>query len=434
MLASKGDKMGRMTAIRWKVKVVVSGVIAAALVGLACLGLESAPLSTELSASRTVGPTLYVSPHGNDSANACTRVSRPCQTIAHAVSVAPSGATVVVEPGLYQVKIVGGIDLTQPVTIKALGHVVVTGTGPIFDLYNASSPMSGVHGVTIEGIHFQNVTGSGYNGVITVPGYGARDVTIADNTFSNITDEAIGYHGNPSPFLTGSNWRIIGNTINGVTHSSRSGIWLGNLSNSVIADNSISNVGHAGIILNAFSASPPSNNNNQILDNRISNAPYEGIQVAFGNSVLVKGNVIFRAGTHCMGAAAGSGCGAAAGASSSAIMLYNPGQTNITVIDNTASQSFNGLTVGPASSATALGVLGAGVVAIHNDFVADSNAGVANFAASESAPLNAVLNWWGCASGPNTGNCSSTIGSVDVVPWLTHAVHASHGPRYAFNG
>jgi hypothetical protein len=429
--------MGWVRVILAHSKVVAFGAAAFVLAGATFLGSANSPLMGQLSASRSVSSVLYVSPHGSDSANACTQVFRPCQTIAHAVSVAPSGATILVEPGLYRVAIPGGIDLFQPVTIKAIGHVVLTGKGPIFDLYNTSSPMSGVHRVTIEGFHFQNVTGSGYNGVITVPGYGASDVTIADNTFSHITDEAIGYHGNnAAPFLIGSHWRIVGNTIDGVTHSSRSGIWLGNLSGSVIADNSISNVGHAGIILTATSTSPATNSNNQILNNRISDVPHEGIQVAFGNSVLVKGNVISRAGTYCMDASAASGCASSTGATSSAIMLNNPGQTNITVIDNSTSQSFNGLTVGPPTSSSTGGVLGTGVVVLHNSFVGDSNAGVANFARSSSAPLNAMLNWWGCPSGPNTGNCSSTLGSVDYTPWLTHAIRSTnaHGHRGPFGG
>ena len=44
---------------------------------------------------------LYVSPSGNDTANACTTPATPCATIAHAVDQACAGATVNVRPGTY---------------------------------------------------------------------------------------------------------------------------------------------------------------------------------------------------------------------------------------------------------------------------------------------------------------------------------------------
>lgn len=395
-----------------------SGLVATSVLLAASTGSAFADQGNGRGARPHSGSTLYVSPHGTDTANSCTHRSNPCQTIGHAVSVAPKGATVLVEAGTYSISgsTSGGVDLFQPVTLRAEGHVVLTGSGPIFNLYNSSTPTSGVVGVRIEGFNFQDVTGSGYNGVITVPGYGAGDVTIADNTFSNTTDEAIGYHGNnglTSPL--GTNWHIVRNRISHVTSPRRSGMFLGGLSDSVIKGNIISDTGHAGIILTANGSTPPSNNDNQVRGNQVRNVPFEGIQVAFGNGILVAGNTIFNAGT------AGTLPGNPAASSTSAIMLFNADQTNITVLDNSATHSFNGLAVGqPPYSGT--GTMGTGIVVLHNDFADETNAGIADYAPAGSSPLNAMLNWWGCASGPNTAGCSSTVGSVDDTPWLTHPV------------
>ncbi len=402
---------------------------------LALLGASAAfPMASALAGpnpppppKHPTGVVLYVSPHGTDTSNSCTTRNDPCQTIQHAVAVAPSKATIEVEPGTYTVDIAststnpyGGIDIFQPVSIEAQGHVVITGTGPIFTLYDSSSPSSGVTGVTIEGFAFDDITGSGYNGVITTPGYGSGDVTIARNTFSDITDEAVGYHGNQglaSPLGTG--WRVVGNTVTEVTHSTRSGMFFGDLSDSVIEANTISDTGHAGILLTAVGASPASNSNNEVIGNQVSDVPYEGIQVAYGNGILIRDNSVSHAGLACMVSSPPSGCASGALSSASAIMLYNPGQTNITVIDNSATDSYNGLAVGQPPYSPSEN-LGAGIAVLRNDFTNDVHAGIADYAPTTSAALNAMLNWWGCAAGPNATGCTGTIGSVDYTPWATH--------------
>ncbi len=403
------------------VKRLSSGSRTMILAGSAALlagGIASASLSPALASSRTEGPvpsqTLWVSTHGTDVGNTCTNPANPCLTIAHAVAVAPSGATVKVEPGTYTNAASNGIDLFQPVTIEAVGNVAITGTGPIFNLYNADNPTAGVTGVTIAGFHFENVTGSSYNGVITVPGYGAGNVTVRNNRFTNNTQEAIGYHGNnglAAPLGTG--WKIVRNTILGVTQAGHSGIWLGGLSDSVISRNVVVDTQHAGIILTANGATPPSNNNDKIVQNRVRDVPYEGIQIAYGDGILVRSNVITDAGT------AGTLPANPSASSTSAIMLFNAGQTNVMVIHNTASDSFNGFAVGqPPSSGS--GTLGSGIVVTGNNFANETNAGIADYAPPGSAPLNAMLNWWGCKAGPGTAGCSTVIGSVDYTPWLKH--------------
>jgi len=74
---------------------------AAAMVVLAA----TAALATAATGTATAAPaTLYVSPHGSDSA-ACTS-AHPCRTISHAVSVAASGSIIVVRRGTYHESVV----------------------------------------------------------------------------------------------------------------------------------------------------------------------------------------------------------------------------------------------------------------------------------------------------------------------------------------
>lgn len=389
------------------------------------------------------GTVLYVSTRGSDTGpgtapSSCEAPDQPCATIAHAVSSAPSGATVLVAAGTYTIDLPpnpsspGGIELSRPVTLEARGNVVLTGAGPIFSLYNAADPSAGVVGpITISGFQFQNVTGSGYNGVITTPGYGAGNVTIAGNTFSGTTAEAIGYHGNPGLVAPlGTNWQIVGNRVGDVA-TGANGMFLGDLSDSLIEGNQVSNTGHGGILLTGEATG--ANTHDQILDNVVTDIPYEGIQVADGNGVLVKGNVVSHAGTSCMAPPTPSGCGGGALSSTTAFMLYNADQTNVTLLDNTASDSYDGLTVGqPPYSGSNL--LGTGIAVLENNFTGDTNAGIANFAPAGSAPLDAMLDWWGCRTGPNTAGCSATVGSVEATPWADHPVALPVGPAVPFVG
>ncbi|MFI5274515.1 MAG: nitrous oxide reductase family maturation protein NosD [Ktedonobacterales bacterium] len=116
-------------------------------------------------------PTFYVSPHGSDSSGTGSR-AHPFKTIEHAVTVAPSGASVVVESGVYRedVTITHELRLTgddQP-TIDALHQnngIVIAGPRTAGTV---------VSGFTVEWATFE--------GILAVQTQG---VTIQKNTIRN---------------------------------------------------------------------------------------------------------------------------------------------------------------------------------------------------------------------------------------------------------
>ena len=408
--------------------------------------LGGALLSAAPAGAQVGSATLYVSTTGSSTKNDTSCSTAKYTSIQTAVTAAAPGDTVVVCAGSYTVDIppqgnintptlgenpYGGIDLTQPITVKASGAVTVSGTGPIFVIYypgNATSKAQpgGVTGVTIQGFDFKNVTGSGYNGVISVPGYGAGNVTIKDNVFTTITDEAIGYHGDAgltSPL--GTNFDIVGNTISNVTGNTggsepRSGIWLGNLSDSVITGNSVVDTEYAGIVLTGTSQGDQQHN--LVAGNTIADIPEQGIQVAFGTDDRVSGNDISDAG---LGSTTGNGktlvavfpsYATAVSGRNSAISLYNTNQTDIAVVGNAVAHSYEGIGVGQAN--LTLGSLGSGITLAENEITSDGT-GVANNASSGT--LAASYNYWGCSGGPGTAGCTDATGSVDHTPWLASA-------------
>ncbi|MHB8288937.1 MAG: NosD domain-containing protein [Acidimicrobiales bacterium] len=387
------------------------------------LNVTASGNSNSIASAAGVGTEYNVSSSGTD-ASGCGPVSDPCGTIQYAVNEASPGDTINVEAGKY------ANSSTSPlVTVnKALTFIgnnsTITGTGPSFLLGSTSA---GVTGVTIEGFDFSGITGSGYNGVITVPGYGAGDVVIQNNTFNTTTDEAIGYHGNPgltAPLGTG--FSILNNTITNVTGNSgspRSGMWIGNLSNSVIAGNTITTTAYDGIALTG--AGQGDEQNNAVYDNTVSSVPVAGIQVAFGNNDQVVGNTVSDAGnsTIASGPVSGRNC---------AICLYNTSQTSITVKSNSVTGSYQGIGVGQSTASP--GALESGIVISFNNIVNDppssSPAGGAGLVDNAtSGTLDAVDNWWGCNAGPNTSGCTSIIdtsgSSVNATPFLVLSVTAS---------
>src|SRR5437763_16201482 len=63
------------------------------------------------------GSTLYVSPSGSDTPNACTSPPTACQTIGHALWLAPAGSTINIAPGTYGERLA----LQRAVTLSGAG-------------------------------------------------------------------------------------------------------------------------------------------------------------------------------------------------------------------------------------------------------------------------------------------------------------------------
>jgi putative cell wall-binding protein len=382
------------------------------------------PVSTHVSYRPwlTAPPPLYVSPNGT-STNADTSCSTAAYaSIQSAVNAAVPGATVYVCAGTYTVH---DVVVSKPLILRATGKATLTGTGPIFNLTDGSA---GVTTVTITGFTFSNVTGRGYNGVITVGGYGAGDVTVEHNVFSRTTDEAIGYHGNHGLSGTlGKHWTIETNTISDVTGNTtaRDGMFLGNLSTSIVRGNSITTTAWAGIVLTAGTTPKPGyEHNNEVVDNTVKNVPEEGIQVAFGQNDVVSGNYVDDAG---MGST--TGVAATAGQVSGrncAVCLFDTQQKDISISGNTLTNSYEGVGVGQVSVSSAIGPLGTGIAVTGNNVTGDTQFGVTNDAASGA--LDATGNWWGSASGPHN---ASTNPSGTGSPVSTHVSYRPWCIRFA---
>lgn len=384
--------MNRLTA--WRFLPALVGAAALTVIGAAPPALAAGPHSV-----------LYVSAKGH-AAGPGTR-SAPYQTIAEAVAAAPPGATIKVLPGTYTVS--SPIDLSQSVTIQSAAgasrRVVITGQAPVFLLQDGSS---GVTGVTIKGLVFRNITNASANGVITVPGYGAGDVRILDNTFVNTATQAIGYHGNAGlPAPLGTHFNIVGNRIDQVTGSLQSGIFVGNLMDSRIVDNVVEHTAWAGII--ATAAGPGDTGRLVIARNFVSSVPHEGIQVAFGDHVLVRDNVVTHAGMD--------GYASPNVSMDAAVSLFNTDQSSITVTHNTLVNNYQGVELGQANFPPSLSAVGSNIVIRRNNLVNNPGGDVVNNATSGS--LNATLNWWGTRHGPSP---TDVVGTVLDSPYLRHPV------------
>ena len=349
--------------------------------------------------------TLYVSPSGSSTNGDTSCSTAAYSTVQSAVTAATSGDTIEVCAGTYTVS---DVVVSKPLTLAATGKVTLTGAGPIFNLTDSA----GVRTVAIIGFTFSGVTGTGYNGVITVGGYGAGDVTIEHNVFKTVTDEAIGYHGNPgltSPLGTG--WKIIGNTVTnvtGTTNTPRDGMFLGNLSDSTIENNSVTKTAWAGIILTGTAQGDEASN--IVAYNTVRDVPEEGIQVAFGTGDTVADNLVTNAGKGSTPApVSGRNC---------AVCLYNTGQPGITVIGNTFTTSYEGVGVGQANASP--GALGSGISVTGNTIAGDTTGLVDN---ATSGTLDATRNWWGCSGGPGTAACTTVVSAsgatVNFSSWLT---------------
>jgi len=348
--------------------------------------------------------------------------------IADAVANSSSGDTVKVLPGIYP--------STSPIIITTSSLWIQSITGIYNDsgvYLNAASPEINLNGrppsyfqlggssdpVSNAGSSVENVLIGGFNfegAGIEVPGTGGGNISIASNSFTNTSVEAIGYHGNPSLAAPLGSITIVYNKFKNIGTDSQgstaSAIWLGNVVNSLVAFNKINNTAYAGITLTGTEQGNESYNN--IYNNTISNIPHQGIQIAYGSNDWAVGNIVTLSGMDWNVNGSGPILGRDA-----AISLFNPSQDNITMVNNVLSDSYDGLAVGQVSAFSLFNdSLGSNIIFQNNNVFNLIHYGVANYAVNGTT-LNAEYNWWGGPHGPNTTGSANVYGRVYYVPALS---------------
>ncbi|MDG6920533.1 MAG: right-handed parallel beta-helix repeat-containing protein [Nitrososphaerota archaeon] len=128
-----------------------------------------------LPASAQSPPQIFVSPAGNDSTGSGS-IGSPYATIAHAITVAPPGAVVIVEPGTYN----GMVNITKRVTLESAGsQPSLTVVNAIGQLYGIEVIGPAASGTVIEGL---TVSHADNHGIFVQD---SADVTVEDNVVSD---------------------------------------------------------------------------------------------------------------------------------------------------------------------------------------------------------------------------------------------------------
>lgn len=272
---------------------------------LAMAALTTLLMSGAFAYAATSNPiTLYVSPQGSNQTGQGSQQA-PYQTIGYALSVAPSGSTVVVMPGTYQ---------ESPIIAQT-----VTLTGEPGQAYDTVIDAKGynnvilVSGPAASGTEIANLTLQASNNQ-AILGVDASHLNIAHNI---ITDN--GQKITPSIFqdkaitLMGSSYSTISHNL--ITANDGGGIALTDdgvfspgladpisyhpslpSADNVIVDNTVSNnTGGCGIVVGSFDAA--GSMDNQVINNKVMNNP-QGVDIgvapmgsgSVGN--VVSGNVI----------------------------------------------------------------------------------------------------------------------------------------------
>ena len=128
-----------------------------------------------LPASAQSPPQIFVSPAGSDTAGSGS-IGSPYATITHAISVAPSGAVVLVEPGTYNEM----VNITRRVTLEsASSQPSITVVNAIGQTYGIEVIGPAASGTVIEGL---TVSHADNHGIFVQDSAG---VTVEDNLVAN---------------------------------------------------------------------------------------------------------------------------------------------------------------------------------------------------------------------------------------------------------
>lgn len=164
--ASPGTRAGRSDPVRAR----TAFIICVALITAACAApaeLESPrpPAASTSSPALQLPPGEYhVAATGNDSA--AGSVAAPWRTIAHAVSVVPSGSVILIGPGTY-----GGAEIRRP-------DLTLAASGPDRPVVQDQLAVRNTHDIVISGLLIEDVTET-YRAALYVED--SARVTIEDN-------------------------------------------------------------------------------------------------------------------------------------------------------------------------------------------------------------------------------------------------------------
>jgi hypothetical protein len=425
-------------------------------------GVAAAVVATSsilLSASAAyAATTLYVSSTTGADSPTCGSSSDPCRSIGQAVANASPGDTIQVAAGSYAETVVVDKSLTldgaQAGNPGSAGRLAAPATESVLTTGNIDIEASSV---TVDGFSFDN---PGNQVCVACAGFSYNsDVTVENNVFSGYKPDSFGP------------WQVSGPV--GVNHTTNTVIsrnyfrspdadlgdsggatvqWFdGGCSGANVSDNTFDSAEASALsdIYLFCNGVPP--------DFFGGAEDTTGAITVSGNHDTITGSSDFALFTHIAGGAEVDVTGntvTMTPASSTGIYFSNsPGLTVINVKSNTLTGSpyravklntnahmpaavtisgndfsRNGLGLYVGSSSLAAG---ASVTLRANnlsdetgDDAGDGANGVYN-SPSSGAGVDAVDNWWGCNTGPNTAGCSGTLGAVTYDPWLVLAISAN---------
>lgn len=387
-------------------------------------------------------PVLCVNPHGGS----CY------QSIQQAVDHAPAGARINVAAGTYAEQ----VTITQSLTLHGAGtSSIIDATGQSHGIYVDGADARGtvISGFAVENANLEGILIQDTRQVVvrnnavrhndrarqpdgTCPGalpfdqddcgeavhlLGVAWSTVARNVVANnvggilLTDETGPTHDN---LITGNVVRD--NKLDcGITLPSHPSGFDPNgapLPGNGVYHNTVSynlSTGNGGAGVGIFTPTPGTKAyDNLVLGNVLTHNGLPGVALhshAFGQNL--NGNQII--GNFVSDNAADGDAGTSG---PTGIIIFSDGNgnaapiTGMTIRDNTITDEAIDVWIGTTAMDLALH---------HNNLLGSSAIGVQN---AGGGTVDATQNYWGCSGGPGAPGCSTTQGTVDFTPWLTHRV------------
>ena len=321
-------------------------------------------------------------------------------SIQDAIVSASAGDTINVAAGTYNQQITVNEDITLSGTV---GETLIDlGSTPTY----AVKLELNCDGATIRNLEIIN----SYGIYVDSNAGGEGNVAILNNyihdLFVSVSPELTGgFFVNALCWPPLENWTIQDNTFKNITGSLSSGLRPENMKNVVISGNIISNMGYSGILLINVDGAIISNN-------FVNNTVRAGIQV---DSYCTRGIEITNNNVTQANTGSHSGYGGIRFYGQYTPDPHGDPPAEITVTDNTCSDSYNGVAVRDGED-----INGRNISVNSNSFINNSNMGVYH---GGTGILDTINNWWGNISGPyhpisNPGGTGDNVSdNVTYRPW-----------------